>query len=89
MQTRNPIFDDMARLMTGAVGAAQAAGDEAKGLMRAQMDRAIADMDLAGRDEVEALKLLARSALEKIEALEARVAELEAAAAAKSPDSDA
>lgn len=38
----------------------------------------VADMDLAERDEVEALKTLARTALEKVEALEARVAELEA-----------
>ena len=35
-------------------------------------------MDLAGRDEVEALKALATAALEKVEALEKRVAELEA-----------
>ena len=41
------------------------------------MERFVADMDLAKRDEVEALKTLARNALEKVEALEQRVAELE------------
>ena len=83
MQTKNPIFDDMSRLMTGAMGAAQAAGDEAKGMMRAQMDRVVADMDLAGRDEVDALKELTRSALERIETLEARIGELEEALKSK------
>jgi BMFP domain-containing protein YqiC len=38
----------------------------------------IADMDLVKREEFEAMKTLARSALEKAEALERRVADLEA-----------
>ncbi len=78
MQTKNPFFDEAAKLVTGAMGAAQAAGDEANALLRAQKDRFIADMDLAGREEVEALKELARSALARADALEARVAALEA-----------
>ena len=41
-------------------------------------ERVVADMDLAKREEVEALKTLARSALERAETLEKRVAELEA-----------
>lgn len=80
MQTRNPVLDDISRMMTGAAGMAQAAGEEAKAIMRAQTEKFVADMDLARRDEVEALKALARSALERAEALEARVAELEAKA---------
>jgi BMFP domain-containing protein YqiC len=43
----------------------------------------IADMDLAGRDEVEALKALATAALERVEALEARIEKLEATAKPK------
>ncbi len=78
MQTRNPILDDLSRLMSGAAGMAQAAGDEIKTLARAQSEKFAADMDLARRDEVEALKLLAREALERAEALERRVAGLEA-----------
>lgn len=77
MQTKNPILNDMARLATGAIGAAQAARDEAHEVFRAQTDRVVADMDLAGRDEVEALKILATKALERVEQLEARVEELE------------
>lgn len=74
----NPILDDLAGLMTGAMGAARAAGDEAKTAAQARIRAMIADMDLAGRDEVEALKILAATALERVERLEARVATLEA-----------
>jgi BMFP domain-containing protein YqiC len=78
MQTRNPILDDLSRMMAGAAGMAQAANDEAKALFRSMAERITAEMDLAKREEVEALKMLARSAVEKAEALEKRVAELEA-----------
>jgi len=78
MQTKSPLMDDFARIMQGAAGLAQAANDEAKAMFRSVVERAVADADLAKREEVEALKALARSALERAEALEKRVAELEA-----------
>ena len=73
----NPLLDDMAKVMTGMMDAAQSAGEEAKTAMRAQGDKFVAEMDLARRDEVEALKALAQSALARVEALEKRVVELE------------
>jgi BMFP domain-containing protein YqiC len=79
MQTQSSVFDDLARLMTGAMGMAQGAGDEAKNFMRAQADRFVAEMDLVGRDEFEAVKQLASEARAEAEALRARVAALEAA----------
>jgi BMFP domain-containing protein YqiC len=78
MTAQNPLFDDMARMMTGALGVAQSASEEMRTMMRTQVERMVAGMDLAGRAEVEALKTLARDALARAEALEARVAELEA-----------
>lgn len=78
MQTKSPLMDDFARMMQGAAGMAQAANDEAKAMFRSLVERAVAEADLAKREEVEALKTLARSALERAEALEKRVAELEA-----------
>ena len=63
--------------MTGAMGAARAAGDEARTAMQARVRSMIADMDLAERDEVEALRTIAVKALEQVEALEKRVAALE------------
>lgn len=77
MSQGNPLFDDMAKVMTGVMGAAQSAGEEARTMMRSQGEKFVADMDLARRDEIDALKALATSALEKVDALEKRVAELE------------
>lgn len=82
MAATNPLLDDIAGLMTGAMGAARAAGEEARTAAQARVKAFIADMDLAGRDEVEALKALATAALERVETLEARVAKLEKAARA-------
>lgn len=56
MQTRNPILDEFAKLTTGAMGLAQAAGEEAKTALRAQTDRVVADLDLVRRDEFDALR---------------------------------
>lgn len=56
MHTRNPFLDEMAKLTTGAMGLAQAAGEEAKSAMRAQADKVVADLDLVRRDEFDALK---------------------------------
>ena len=72
MQTRNPILDEFAKLTTGAMGLAQAAGEEAKTAFRAQADRFAADMDLVRRDEFDALKA-------EIAALRAEIAGLKAA----------
>lgn len=72
MQTRNPLLDEFAKLTTGAMGLAQAAGEEARTAFRAQTDRLVADMDLVRRDEFEALKA-------EIAALRAEVATLKAA----------
>ena len=73
MADQNPLLDDIAGLMTGAMGAARSAGEEAKTLMQSQAARMIADMDLASREEFDAYKTLLQSALERIEALEAEV----------------
>ena len=77
MASSNPLLDDLAGLMTGAMGAARAAGDEARTAMQARVRSMVADMDLAERDEVEALKAIAVKALEHVEELEKRVAALE------------
>ncbi|MBB5746813.1 accessory factor UbiK family protein [Brevundimonas variabilis] len=79
MQTRNPIMDEFAKLTTGAMGLAQAAGEEAKAALRAQTDRVAAEMDLVRRDEFDALKA-------EVAALRDQLTVLNAAfAATKSP----
>ncbi|WP_338576303.1 accessory factor UbiK family protein [Brevundimonas olei] len=87
MQTRNPLLDEFAKLTTGAMGLAQAAGEEAKAAWRAQADRFVAEMDLVRRDEFDVLK-------DEIAALRAEIAMLKAAApapkkAAKGSSTDA
>ena len=79
MQTQSSVFDDLARLMTGAMGMAQGMGDEARSFMRAQADRFVAEMDLVGRDEFEAVKQIAAEARAEADELRKRVAKLEAA----------
>jgi BMFP domain-containing protein YqiC len=76
IQTRNPLLDEFAKLTTGAMGLAQAAGEEAKSAMRAQTDRLVAELDLVRRDEFDVLKA-------EIAALRAELAALKPAAAAK------
>lgn len=78
MVTKPPILDDLAGLMTGAMGAARAAGEEVKTAGQSRIRELIADMDLATREEVEALKAIAVQALERVEALEKRLEALEA-----------
>ena len=78
MQTQSSVFDDLARLMTGAMGMAQGVGGEAKTFLRSQADRFVAEMDLVGREEFEAMKQLASDARAEAEALRARVEALEA-----------
>jgi len=73
MADQNPLLDDIAGLMTGAMGAARSAGEEAKTLMQSQAARMVADMDLASREEFEAYKTLLQKAVERIETLEAEV----------------
>lgn len=73
MAKQNPLLDDIAGLMTGAMGAARSAGEEARTMMQSQGARLIADMDLASREEIDALKTLLQTALERIDTLEAEV----------------
>ncbi|MFT3727656.1 MAG: accessory factor UbiK family protein [Terricaulis sp.] len=78
MQTQSSVFDDMAKLMTGAMGMAQGMRDEAKGFLRTQAERLVAEMDLVSRDEFEAVKQMASEARAEADALRAKLAELEA-----------
>jgi len=77
MATTNPLLDDLAGMMTGAMGAARTASEEAKTAMHARVRGLIADFDLAEREDIEVLKELLTGAIERIKGLEARVNELE------------
>jgi BMFP domain-containing protein YqiC len=81
MQTQSSVFDDLARLMTGAMGVAQGMGQEAEGFLRSQADRFVAEMDLIGRDEFEAVKQMAADLKSENDELRARLEALEASIA--------
>jgi BMFP domain-containing protein YqiC len=83
MQSRSPMFSDLADLMTDAFSAAQAVGEEARTAFRAQAERAAAELDLVSREEFEAVRAQADAALAEVDTLKARIEALEAAAAAK------
>lgn len=78
MQTNNRLFDDIAAVLTNAVGAAKGARDEVAQLLRQQGERVAGDLDLASREEVEVAKDLGRQALARLDAIDARLAAIEA-----------
>lgn len=77
MQTNNRVFDDLAALLTNAMGAAKGARDEVSLLLRQQGERIAGDLALASREEVEVAKELARQALARLEAIDQRLAAIE------------
>ena len=77
MQTRNAIFDEIARAMGEAAGAADGVRREAETMMKSQLQRLVSDMEFVTREEFEAVKEMARLAREENEALKARLDEIE------------
>ncbi|MBX9684465.1 MAG: accessory factor UbiK family protein [Hyphomicrobium sp.] len=77
-QTTNRIFDDFAKLMTDAAGAADGMKREAETIFKGQAERFLRTMDVVSREEFEAVKAMAQKAREENETLAARIATLEA-----------
>lgn len=80
MQTRNKVLDDVAQLMSNAMGVAQGAKTEAETAMKGMLDRWLADRDLVTRDEFEAVRAMAQKAREENETLKARLDTMESKA---------
>jgi BMFP domain-containing protein YqiC len=77
-QTSSRLFDELAKVMTDAAGAAQGVRREVETLVRSQADRVMSEMDVVRREEFEAVKAMAEKARIENEALAERVAALEA-----------
>ena len=89
MQSQNRIFDDIARVAAGAVGAISGVRDEIEARLRDQLERVLAGMDLVSREEFEAVKAMAAKAREEQELLLRRIESLESRLAEKqSPPGD-
>ena len=76
-QATNRFFDEIARVMNDAAGAAQGVKREVETVVRGQAERILRDLDLVKREEFDAVKDMARLAREENEALKARIDALE------------
>lgn len=75
-QTTGRVFDEIAKLMTDAAGAAQGVRKEVEGIMKAQGERILKDMDVVDREAFEAVKAMAEKARAENDALSSRLDEL-------------
>ena len=76
-QTSGRFFDELGKLLTDAVGAADGVRQEVEGVMRSQAERVLNELDVVQREEFEAVKAMAQKAREENEMLKARIAGLE------------
>ena len=76
-QTTNRFFDEFARMMTDATGAAQGVRREIENLVRSQAEKVLNDFDVVQREEFDAMKAMAQKAREENARLEKRLDELE------------
>jgi len=78
MANDNRLLDDLARVASSALGTLTGVRDEIENRMRDQFERILGRMNLVRREEFEAVQAMAAKARAEQEALEARVAALEA-----------
>ena len=78
MQTQNRFIDDLARVATGALGTLTGMRGEVETRLRDQFERILGRMNLVRREEFDAVKAMAAKARSAQEALEKRLAALEA-----------
>ncbi|MCX7325572.1 MAG: accessory factor UbiK family protein [Hyphomicrobiales bacterium] len=83
MNAPNRLLDEVARLVTDAAGAAQGVRREVETVVKTQMQRILADMDVVTREEFEAVREMAIMAREENDRLAERLAALETASPAK------
>ena len=80
MQSQNRLFEDFVKMMNGAAGTFAGMTREAQESARERMREWVGGMDFVSRDEFEAVKAMAATAREEVEAMRNRLAALEAAA---------
>ena len=83
MQSENPIIADFVKLANSAAGTVAGMTREARESARERMREALGGVDFVSREEFETVKAMAQKAREQADALEAKVAALEAKLAKK------
>jgi BMFP domain-containing protein YqiC len=76
--TSSRFFDELAKLMTNAAGAAQGVRREIDTLIQGQVERVLNNLDMVKRDEFEAVKDIAAKARDENDLLRERIGKLEA-----------
>ena len=76
-QTTNRFFDEIARLMNDAAGAASGVRREVETVVKTQIERLLRDLDVVTREEFEAVREMALIAREENDKLAARLKALE------------
>lgn len=75
--TSSKFFDELAKLMTNAAGAAQGVRRELDALVQSQVERVINNLELVKREEFDVVRDLASKAREENDRLALRIADLE------------
>jgi BMFP domain-containing protein YqiC len=78
MQSENPLIADFVKIANSAAGTFAGMTREAREGAREKMKQAFGGLDFVSREEFDAVKDMAAKAREKVEALEAKIAALEA-----------
>lgn len=78
MQTSNRLFDDFARVASGAMNTLGGLREEIETRVRERLERMAADMDLVTREEFDAVRAMASKARSEQEDLAAKLARVEA-----------
>ena len=76
-------FDELAKLMTSATGAAQGVRKEVDGLVQTQVERVLNNLNVVKREDFEVVRDMAEKARMENEKLSERLAALEAKLASK------
>lgn len=83
MQSENPLFADLAKLVNSAAGTVAGMGREARDAARERLKERMGGLDFVSREEFDTVKAMAAKAREENDQLAARISALEAALAAK------
>ncbi|MEH6401872.1 MAG: accessory factor UbiK family protein [Sneathiella sp.] len=83
MQTNSRVFDDLAKLASGALGTAQGVKTEWENLFNQRIEKMISGMNLVPREEFDAVKAMVVSLTEIVEAQSEKIAKLEKNSAPK------
>ncbi|KRB80625.1 hypothetical protein ASE00_16390 [Sphingomonas sp. Root710] len=78
MQSDNRVFDDFVKMMNGAAGTLAGMGREAEDAFKERVKDWIGGLDLVSREEFEAVKAMAAAARDEVEALRAKIDDLQA-----------